>query len=58
MRYPISSMVANLVMEELENEILAGVDYVPHFYIRYADDCLLCIPISELNCTHQVFNSI
>lgn len=34
---PISSTVANLVMEDPEREVIAGLAYVPHFYKRYID---------------------
>ncbi|KAG5867665.1 hypothetical protein JTB14_009046 [Gonioctena quinquepunctata] len=44
-------------MEELENEVIAGLDYVPYFYKRYVDDYVLCIPINKLEYAHQAFNS-
>lgn len=29
--FPMTSSVSNLVMKELENEVIAGLDYVPYF---------------------------
>lgn len=54
---PISSTVANLVMEELENDILNKLVKKPIFYKRYVDDCLLCIHKNELKNTLDSFNS-
>lgn len=54
---PISSTIANLVMEELENVVISSLDYIPAFYKRYVDDCILCIPKNKLEYTQQAFNS-
>lgn len=54
---PISACIANLVMEEVENEILSSLDFTPTFYKRYVDDCLLCIPADKIEYTLQKFNS-
>lgn len=48
---PISSVIASLVLEELENETTKSLDYVPHFYKRYVD-CILCITENKLE-THM-----
>lgn len=44
-------------MEELETETINNLDYMPHFYKRYVDDCILCIPEDKLEYTHSAFNS-
>lgn len=53
----ISSTVANLAMENMEKEIRSKLDYVPHVYKTYVDDCILCIPVNKLDYTHLVFSS-
>lgn len=49
----ISSVIANVPKKELEN----SWDYIPHYYKRYLDDCILCIPGIDLELTHSYFNS-
>lgn len=43
-------------MEEFENIVIAGSDYVPDFYKRYVDSTF-CIPTEKLNYAHRTFNS-
>lgn len=52
-----SSTIANLFMEELEMEVIAGLDYIPHFYKRYVDDFILFILENKIDYTHQVLYS-
>lgn len=51
-----SSTIANLVMQELEYNVIAGLGFVLIFYKRYVDDCTLCIPKIELKDIHFQFN--
>lgn len=41
---PLSPMVANLVMEELEEWALSRLTFVVPFYKRYVDDILVAVP--------------
>lgn len=54
---PISSTIANLVMEQLETEVLNKLRIKPFFYKRYVDDCLLCLHENEINNTLTAFNN-
>lgn len=53
----ISSVVAQLVLEDLEETILAKMNFdIPLFY-RYVDDCILAVPKTEANNVLNQFNS-
>jgi Reverse transcriptase (RNA-dependent DNA polymerase) len=54
---PVSPVVANLVMENFESEILDSLDFEPIFYKRYVDDIILCIPKEKQDYIFNVFNS-
>lgn len=53
---PISACVANLTMEYIENKILPKVQNSIHFYKRFVDDLILCIPIDKIEYIHKHFN--
>lgn len=53
---PISPVLANLVMESLETEVLKKLEFVPIFYTRYVDDIILCIPTNKIDDTVTEFN--
>lgn len=55
--FTISSIVANLVMEELENNVISKLHFITHFYRRCVDDSLLCIPHNKINYAQTAFNS-
>lgn len=55
---PISSNIAQLVMEELEENIIQQLDFKPIFFKRYVDDCIACIPKNKVNQILTKFNSI
>jgi hypothetical protein len=54
---PVSPIVANLVMENVESEILESLDFVPIFYKRYVDDILMCIPSEKKEYVFNIFNT-
>ena len=41
---PVSAVVANLVMEYIEEKILASLKCNVTFYKRFVDDCITCFP--------------
>ena len=45
---PISSTIAQIVMEYLEESVLQKLNYNGIFFKRYVDDCLLAIPEDKL----------
>ena len=53
---PISPVIANLVMEELESVALAGVPFKLCFYKRYVDDIITCINLEDLQTLLNAFN--
>lgn len=54
---PISPVLANMVMELLETEVLKKLKVDPVFYTRYVDDIILCIPTNRIEETVEKFNS-
>jgi len=44
MASPISSMVADLVLQSLELQTLESLSFKPIFYFRYVDDIALAAP--------------
>ena len=53
----VSSIFANLVLEDLEEHCLSLLDFKPVFFVRYVDDILTCIPIDKTKHTLEIFNS-
>ena len=54
---PISSVIAQLVMEHAEKQIIDSLDFDILFYKRYVDDCLLAIPKGREQQILDTFNS-
>ena len=57
---PVSVTVANLVMEEIEEEALSTCELVPQSWKRYVDDTLtaLALPADAIGRFHNHLNSI
>jgi len=54
---PLSSVVADLVMQRLEHSVIGSLDVKPFFYHRYVDDIILAAPSSCLLDLLEAFNS-
>lgn len=54
---PISSVIAQLVLERLEEDVIADLDFQPLFFKRYVDDCIVCIPRDKIDYILMKFNS-
>lgn len=54
---PISAVIANLVLESAEKELMSTLPFKCIFYKRFVDDCLLCVPKSKGNMLLHHFNS-
>src|SRR3978361_2132464 len=54
---PISSVIAQLVMEYAEEQIINSLDFNISFYKRYVDDCILAIPKGREQQILDTFNS-
>ena len=48
---PISPILADIVMADLDIKCLKKLNFVPLFYFRYVDDLLLCIPEDKIDYT-------
>ena len=54
---PISSIVADIVLNHLEREIISKFPYKICFYRRYVDDCLLACNEEDITTIVEEFNS-
>lgn len=54
---PISAVVANLVLEDLEEKILNYLPFKLFFYKRFVDDILICCHKNEIDRIFEFFNS-
>ena len=55
-RFVISPMLAEIVMEDLEKTVFERLEFVVPFYFRYVDDTLLCVPLEKLQTVIDAFN--
>lgn len=53
---PLSSSIANLVMEDFENKVLNNLNFKPVFYKRYVDDIVALIPKIKIEYFLNEFN--
>ena len=53
----ISSVIAQLVMEDLEETILKNLNFHIPFFFRYVDDCITAVPINKTQAILDKFNS-
>jgi len=56
MRSPLSSIAANLVMQELERVSLNKLKFTLDFHYRYVDDIALSIPKQNFDTLLSIFN--
>ena len=54
---PLSPILADLVMNDLEVERLSNLNLTVPFYYRYVDDILLALPEGEVDRVLEVFNA-
>ena len=54
----ISVSIANLVMEEIEEQALSTFEPVPQFWKRYVDDTLTALPTDIVTRFHNHLNSV
>jgi len=57
MGFPLSPVVANLVLQDLEKKALEILE-IRYFYYRYVDDIAMAIPHHKVNECLDVFNSL
>jgi len=54
---PLSPVIADLVMQDLETTAIKNLPFQPSFYHRYVDDILLAAPSDSLHLLSKTFNS-
>ena len=54
---PISPILSDVVMDDLETECIKKLNFKPMFYFRYVDDIVLCIPKNSVDHTLNTLNS-
>lgn len=52
------SIIADIMMQELELEALHSLTFPVSFYLRYVDDIIFSIPKDKIDYTLNIFNSI
>ena len=58
MGWPLSSIIADIVMQDLEEIALKKLSVQPLFYFRYVDDVILALPSDTINDALNIFNSL
>jgi len=54
---PLSPIIADLVIQDLEREVLAKLDFRLLFYFRYVDDILTAVPKTAIDSIVDKFNA-
>ena len=54
---PISPILSDIVMEDLESYCISKLQSKPLFYLRYVDDIMLCIHENNIDDTLKTFKS-
>jgi len=55
---PLSPIISDLVIRDLEERALEKLDFPPSFYFRYVDDIAMTIPVDSVERTLNTFNSL
>ncbi|XP_025269898.1 uncharacterized protein LOC112639584 [Camponotus floridanus] len=54
---PLSPIIADIVLQDLEKNALNMLKFTPRFYFRYVDDILMTVPSDSIDMTLSIFNS-
>jgi len=54
---PLSPIITDIVLQDLEERALNTLRFKPLFYFRYVDDILLTVPSDSIELTLVTFNS-
>jgi len=57
MSSPLSPIIADLIIQDLEREMLRKLDFKLPFYFRYVDDILTAVPKTAINSIVEKFNA-
>lgn len=55
---PLSPIIADIVLQDLENRALQALSFTPTFYFRFVDDLILAVPYDLIDYTLDIFNSL
>jgi len=55
---PVSFMVADLIMEDVEQRALSAYLDPPPFWKRYVDDTCMALPLDQVQAFHNHLNSV
>ncbi|XP_029674258.1 uncharacterized protein LOC115242254 [Formica exsecta] len=55
---PLSPVIADITLQDLESRMIETLPFKMSFYIRYVDDVVLSVPSSMLQFTLDAFNSV
>lgn len=55
---PLSPIISDIVLQDLEEGALKNLTYIPPFYYRYVDDIVLAVPAGSFDQTLECFNSL
>ncbi|XP_018311680.1 uncharacterized protein [Mycetomoellerius zeteki] len=55
---PLSPIIADLVMQDLETEVLGKLEFPVPFYIRYVDDIIMAAPVETIGQILTAFNAV
>ncbi|XP_025261928.1 uncharacterized protein LOC112637139 [Camponotus floridanus] len=54
---PLSPIIADIVLQDLEEKALNILRFTPRLYFRYVDDILMTVPSDSIDSTLSIFNS-
>lgn len=54
---PLSPIITDIVLQDLEARALESIRYIPSLYFRYVDDVVMASPSHLIEHTLQIFNS-
>jgi len=57
MDLPLSPIIADLIILDLEREVLGKLDFRLPFYFRYVDDILTVVPKTAIDSILEKFNA-
>ena len=55
---PLSPIIADITLQDLESRAIGTLSFEPPFYFRYVDDVVLAVPSNSSNTVLNTFNSL
>jgi len=54
---PLSPIIADIVMQDLEKDSLNKINFKLSFYYRYVDDIIMAVPSDNVSQIYHIFNN-